>query len=628
MKHKIRVFKTFLGVLLVFILTVMSAVTPKELVKAAAGPRQMENLGRGVVAVRTGSNVFISWRLLALDPANIGFNIYRSTDGASATKLNSSVLTGGTNYTDTRANLNKNNSYFVKPVINGSEQAASASFTLRANAADEPIVTIPIRKGGPIHFAWPGDFDGDGEYDYMIDRNTTTPQTLEAYKSDGTFLWSIDLGPNSHNQNNISPGSSAIDVGMWDGAAVYDLDGDGKAEVILKIANGVRFGDGTVWSNASDTKQWLAVLDGMTGTLKAYSSIPQDYISVGPLAAQLGIGYLNGTTPSVVAFMKNRNSNGSFNAMICSYTYRNNKLVMDWKWLRDSERVPCADGHQMRIADVDGDGKDEICQIGFVLNGDGTLRYSLDSQKVVHGDRFYIGKLDKNRPGLQGYGIQQDNPHGLLEYYYDANTGKMIWQHSTTPPAGDVGRGVIGDVDPRYPGYEVWSFSGIYNAPTNTQLTPADSSQSTPDNRPYPAFRLWWDGDLLSESFNSGKIEKFDYSIGGDINNWDYSVKRVNRILRTTDYQSAVLSARNSPLFYGDILGDWREEIIQTNSSYDKLLIYTTNIPTNHRIYTLPQNPLYRSNMASKGYLESHLTDFYLGHDMDTPPRPNIYLTP
>ncbi|WP_159441993.1 rhamnogalacturonan lyase family protein [Clostridium sp. Marseille-P2415] len=209
--------------------------------------------------------------------------------------------------------------------------------------------------------------------------------------------------------------------------------------------------------------------------------------------------------------------------------------------------------------------------------------------------------LDKDRPGLQGYGIQQDNPYGLLEYYYDAGSGSMIWQHSTTPPAGDVGRGVIGDVDPRYPGYEVWSFSGIYNAPTNTQLTPADNSQSTADNRPYPAFRLWWDGDLLSESFNDGKIEKFDYSIGGDINNWDYSVKRVKRLLRTTDYHSSVLSDRRAPVFYG---------------------------PTDKRIYTLAQNPLYRSNMASKGYLESHLTDFYLGDGMNTPPVPNIYLAP
>lgn len=626
MKHRNQAFRVFFGIILVVTITVTTTFLPATKAYAASRPRQMENLGRGVVAIRTGSNVFISWRLLALDPAGIGFNIYRSTAGGSARKLNRSVLTDGTNYTDKGADLTKANSYYVKPVINGKEQSASTPFTLAANPADEPCITIPIRKGGSIHYVWPGDFDGDHEYDYLIDRNTTNPQTLEAYKRDGTFLWSVNLGPNSSNQNNISPGSSAIDVGMWDGAAVYDLDGDGKAEVILKIANGVTFGDGTIWNHSSNTKQWLAVLDGMTGKLKAYCAFPRDYLSVGPLACQLGIGYLDGKTPSIVAFMKNRNPDRSFNAMVCAFRYRGSNLVRQWTWLRGSQ--DCPDGHQMRIADVDGDGKDEICEIGFVLNGDGTLRYSLANQNIVHGDRFYIGKLDKDRPGLQGYGIQQDNPHGILEYYYDAGTGSMIWQHSTTPPAGDVGRGVIGDVDPRYPGYEVWSFSGIYNAPTNTQLTPADNSQSTPDNRPYPAFRLWWDGDLLSESFNSGKIEKFDYSIGGNLNNWDYNVKRVHRILKTTHYESAVLSNRSSPVFYGDILGDWREEIVQTNSDYSKLIIFTTNIPTDKRIYTLAQNPLYRSNMASKGYLESHMTDFYLGDGMNTPPTPNIYLSP
>ena len=633
MKHCTRTFRIILCAVLASAIAAMPTFLPSTTVNAEsstethAGPkRQMENLGRGVVAVRSGSNVFISWRLLALDPSDIGFNIYRSTAGGNAIKLNSSVLTGGTNYTDTTADLTKDNSYYVKPVIKGKEDAASASFTLTANHADEPCITVPIRSGGPIHFVWPGDFDGDHEYDYLVDRNTTNPQTLEAYKRDGTFLWSVNLGPNSSNQDNISPGSATIDVGHWDGATVYDLDGDGKAEVVLKIANGVTLGDGTVWTSDNDNKQWFAVLDGMTGKLLASCPIPDDYISVGPLACQLGIGYLDGKRPSVVAFMKNRNADGSFNAMACAFSYKNKKFKMDWKWLRGSQ--DCADGHQMRIADLDGDGKDEICEIGFVLNGDGTLRYSLASQNIEHGDRFYIGKLDKNSPGLQGYGIQQRNTKGVLEYYYDADTGSMIWQHTTTLPAGDVGRGVIGDVDPRYSGYEVWSFYGIYNASTHTQISPADSELSNANNRPYPAFRLWWDGDLLSESFNDNKIEEYDYSLGGDINNWDYSLKRVTRLLTTDNYHSAVHSDRHSPMFYGDILGDWREEVIETNSDYSELIIFTTDIPTDTRLYTLAQNPLYRNCMSVKGYLQSHLTDYYLGHDMVTPPTPRIYLAP
>lgn len=590
--------------------SILSTWLPIQTASAATGPRIMENLGRGVVAVRNGSDVFISWRLLALDSTGIGFNVYRSTAGGTAVKLNSSVLTAGTNYTDSAADLTKDNAYYVKPVINGTEQAASAAYTLVANSASEPAFVVPIKSGGEIGNVWVGDFDGDHEYDFLLSRNRTTTQTLEAYKRDGTFLWSINLGPNSTNQNNISPGSTAIDVGMWDGVTVYDLDGNGKAEVVLRIANGVTFGDGQVWSTSnSDDKQWLAVLDGMTGKLRHYKALPDDYLSTGPLALQLGIGYLNGTTPSIVAFMKNRNADKSFNLVIAAYRYTGNNLTMEWKWLRGEQDTH--DGHQMRIVDLDSDGKDEIAEIGFVLNGDGTLRYSLYNQNIFHGDRFYIGKFDPNSSNFQGYGIQQDNTTGLLEYYYDAATGAMIWQHTTTPPAGDVGRGDVGDIDPRYAGYETWSFSGIYNGPSNTQLTTAAES-------PWPAFRLWWDGDLLSESLNETKFEK-----------WNYTTNTVSRLLTAYKYHNAVLNWRNAPVFYGDIAGDWREEVILPSyTDYSKLIVFTTNIPTTTRLYTLAQNPAYRNSMTIKGYAQSHLTDYYLGEGMSTPPRPNIYLAP
>ncbi|MFM9279661.1 rhamnogalacturonan lyase family protein [Paenibacillus jiagnxiensis] len=641
LKRISRVFKFVVA----FVLMTTSIGLTINSAEAASGPRMMENLGRGVVAVRDGSNVFISWRLLALDPSDIGFNIYRiTTDSAAAApssvatdvypteggssassvvtdvyraaaladtavKLNSEVLTEGTNFTDTTADLTKDNTYYVKPVISDKEQAASASYTLVANSANEPAFVIPIHSGSEIGNVWVGDFDGDHEYDFLLSRRATATQTLEAYKRDGTFLWSIDLGPNSTNKNNISPGSTTIDVGMWDGATVYDLDGDGKAEIVFRIANGVTFGDGTVWqTEESDDRQWLVVVDGMTGKLKAYSDIPDDYISSGPLALQLGIGYLNGTTPSIVAYMKNRNPDKSFNVMISAYHYNGNKLIMDWKWLHES--FDGADGHQVRIVDLDSDGKDEIAQIGYVLNGDGTVRYSLHEDNVVHGDRFYIGKFDPDSSEFYGYGVQQDNKTGLLEYYYNATTGKMIWQHYTTPPAGDVGRGDVGDIDPRYPGYEAWSFSGIYNGPTNTQIT-------EPDKAPWPALRIWWDGDLLSESLNDKILDK-----------WNYNTSSVSRLETLYKHHNATTNYRKASLFYGDILGDWREEIIVAGNDYSQLVVFTTDKPTDTRLYTLAQNPAYRNSMTIKGYLQSHLTDYYLGDGMTTPPRPNIELAP
>ena len=578
--------------------------------------RNMEKLGRGVVAVRTGTtSAFISWRLLGLDPAGIGFNVYRSTAGGTAVKLNGTALTGGTNYSDASADLTKDNSYFVKPVVSGAEQAASGSFNLTANHTTEPCVVVPLRTpaaGYFTKFVSVGDLDGDGEYDYIVDRIAPLDtvddniglanQKLEAYKSDGTFLWSMDLGITSRNTYNITPGAATISMGMWDGFTVYDIDSDGKAEVIIKTANDVTFGDGKKLTDSNPSNQYISVLNGMTGSEEARIQLPTDYIAQGTMGAQLAIAHLNGTTPSIVAFMKNRNADKSFNAMICAWDFNGSAISLKWKWLRGNQN--CEDGHTMRIVDVDGDGKDEICEIGFCLNGDGTLRYSLYDQGVIHGDRFYVGKFDQTRAGLQGYGIQQNNPNGLLEYYYDANTGKVLWKHTTTPPAGDVGRGLVGDIDPRSAGYEVWSFSGLYNGPSNTQLTTT--------NYPYPCQTFWWDGDLLSEGLNAGKFEK-----------WDYLNQGVNRLLTNYKFETATGTGTN-PMFMGDIFGDWRTEVVYTSSDYSKLVIFSTNIPTDSRIYTMAHNPSYRNQLTIKGYLESPLVDYYLGSGMATPPTPNI----
>ena len=185
--------------------------TSTENIHTNENARKMEYLNRGVSAVSTGKDVFISWRYLATDDDNVSFNIYRTTDGKTV-KLNSALVTDETNYTDTTADLKKNNTYSVKAVVNGKELAADDSDTLRSGAVQQCKI-LNIKSGSKIHFVWVGDFDGDGEYDYLVDRNTDTHQKLEAYKSDGTYMWTIDLGYNSEEKNNITPGASAIDVG-------------------------------------------------------------------------------------------------------------------------------------------------------------------------------------------------------------------------------------------------------------------------------------------------------------------------------------------------------------------------------------------------------------------------------
>ncbi|KAH6706398.1 hypothetical protein BKA61DRAFT_679578 [Leptodontidium sp. MPI-SDFR-AT-0119] len=572
-----------------------------------ASQRPMEKLGRGVVAVRQSNTaVLVTWRLLGLDPDTIGFNIYRATGSGSPVKLNPNPLTAGTNFLDGTAAPAETNTYHVRPIINGAEQPASSAFTLLANNPIEPVLRIPIRDGGPVKFVWVGDLDGDGEYDFVIDRQTS-PQKIEAYTSKGRFLWDMDLGPNSVNQDNIEPGSSTIDVGHWDGVTVYDFDSDGRAEVAVRISNGVRFGDGKTFSNSNNNNQFIAILDGLTGALRASAQIPTDYISDGPLAARFGVGYLDGVRPHLVTYFKNRIGSGDFNLMMCAWTFNGSAVSMAWKWLRGNQNAP--DGHNTRSADVDGDGKDEVSEIGFTLNGDGTLRYLMGPKGIVHGDRFHIAKMDPNRPGLQGYGVQQDNPSLLLEYYYDARDGNVQWRHQGTA-VGDVGRGSAADIDPRFPGMEVWSFSGIFNARSN-QLTEPDTNL-----RPWPHLNLWWDGDNLAELYNDGKIEKWDWLNPKQTS----SLPRIDNI-RT---YGGINTHGPNPAFIGDILGDWREEVIVTNAAFNQLLIFTTDIPSDIRLYTLAHNPSYRNGMTFKGYLQSHHVDYFLGNGMSTPPRPNI----
>jgi Rhamnogalacturonan I lyases beta-sheet domain len=191
---------------------------------SAHAQRQMEKLGRGGVALHSAtSQAYVGWRLLATDPDNIGFNVYRSTSGGAGVKLNSQPITNTTDFLDTTANFTVSNAWYVIPVIAGVEQTPSAAFGLAANWPVRQYLSMPLHAvtGGAappydVKFCWIGDFDGDGEYDYLVDRLSTTTATnqyLQAYKRDGTFLWQMDMGYNSTNQYNIEPGASAISIG-------------------------------------------------------------------------------------------------------------------------------------------------------------------------------------------------------------------------------------------------------------------------------------------------------------------------------------------------------------------------------------------------------------------------------
>jgi hypothetical protein len=570
--------------------------------------RNLENLGRGLVAIRASANeVFVSWRVLGYEfHDTVTFNLYR----------NETLIASGLNVSNYVDNVSINGTYQVSAVINDSEQNLSDPCNVTTYKYEDnslASIRIPIISISDYYTQclWVGDLDGDGEYDFVLARKNSssgTPLFLEAYSRQGVFLWKLDCGPNSYNKDNISPGSSTICIGHGDNVTVHDINNDGFAEVIIRTANGVRFGDGKILEEENNARQFISVLEGTTGTEIARAEVPTDFISDGPLNGHMGIAYLDGINPSVVLSAKNRRSDGGFNMLVSTWNWQNDSLIFNWKFIRNQAiETHYPDGHNIRIIDVDGDGRDEITPFGYTLDDDGLVLYTLADHNIVHGDRFFIGDMDPSHNGLEGYGIQQNNPNGLIWYYYDAKTGDILQQQFEDPiVSGDYGRGFVGDLDPRYAYYEFFTFTdGLYNV-DGTRIT-----TSKPDS--YPNLRIWWDGDLLSENLDNKKMTKWDYIADID----DYEI-------RLYTFKDVIQDARNTPAFYGDILGDWREEAVYISDDEKNILIFTTVTPTSTKLYTLPHNPGYRNCLNLRGYYQGHMLDYYLGYDMDAPPAPNI----
>ena len=127
-------------------------------------------------------------------------------------------------------------------------------------------------------------------------------------------------------------------------------------------------------------------------------------------------------------------------------------------------------------------------------------------------------------------------------------------------------------------------------------------------------FAIWWDGDLLRELLNRNYIDK-----------WDYEKEEQVRLFTA---QGAVSNngSKATPALSADLLGDWREEVIFRSEDNRSLRIYTTTIPTDHRIYTLMHNPQYRMSIAwqNVGYNQPPHTDYFFGHGMEKPKKPEI----
>ena len=638
---------------------------------AAPPPRVMENLGRGVAAIRTSeTDVYVGWRLLGTDPAGLAFNLYRSSGAATPVKLNVAPLLTTTDFVDSGADLTEPNSYAVRPVLDGVELAASAPFTLPANAPIQQYLSVPIQRpaGGSVEVP-PGsptssftynandaavaDLDGDGEYEIVLkwdpsnSRDSASAglsghQILDGYKLDGTRLWRIDLG------RNIRAGAHDTQF------MVYDLDGDGRAELVCKTADGTVDGRGDVIGDAgkdyrslivptdglqvpspSDARygkvlagpEYLTVFDGLTGA--ALATVP--YVATrDPLNGWGGIGgngnndsngnranrflaavaYLDGRLPSVVM------ARGYYGrTVLAAWDWRNGALTNRWTFDSGSSfgPFPYADAspfsgmgnHNLSVADVDGDGRDEIIYGSMVVDDDGS---GLFSTGLRHGDALHVSDLNPERAGLEVFGVHENegqtvslNTPGMA--MYDARTGGVIWR---LLPGVDVGRGLAADIDPRYRGYEFWgpAAAGLLDV-HGARISDAPSSVN---------FAVWWDADLLREILDDNWIAK-----------WDWTSATLVRLL-TADGAASNNGTKATPALSADILGDWREEVIWRAADNNSLRIYTTTVPAANRLYTLMHDPQYRLAIAwqNVGYNQPPHPGFFLGEGMNPAPRPHI----
>lgn len=582
----------------------------------AAGPRQMEFLDRGVVAVKTGNGVFVSWRLLGTEGSNVAFNVYR--DGV---KVNASPITGSTNLQDTGGT--NNSKYTVRAVVGGTEQAASAA----ASVWGSNYMTVPLQipAGGTTpdgvaytysaNDASAGDLDGDGQYELIVKWDPSNSKDnsqsgytgevfIDAYKLNGTRLWRISLG------KNIRAGAHYTQF------MVYDLDGDGKAEVAMKTADGTRDGTGTVIGDASKDyrnssgyvlsgPEFLTVFNGQTG--KAMSTVNYEPArgNVSDWGDNYGnrvdrflaaIAYLDGERPSLVM------ARGYYTrTVLVAYNWRNGQLSKLWTFDSNTSGNSGYAGqgnHNLSVADVDGDGRDEIVYGAMAVDDNGRGLYTTG---LKHGDAMHLSDLDPDRPGLEVFQVHE-TPSNAGISFRDAGTGQLIWGIKTTK---DIGRGMAADIDPRYKGAEVWADGSLYTAKGQKLGSTLPSSTN---------FGIWWDGDLLRELLDSNRIDKWDYANGKTIN------------LLTASGVSSNNGTKSTPSLQADLFGDWREEVVWRTNDSSALRIYTTTALTDKRIYTLMHDPVYRLGIAwqNVAYNQPPHTGFYLGEGMNPPPVPNI----
>jgi rhamnogalacturonan endolyase len=626
----------------------ISAVSAGAEMNSSGKPsgRQLEHLDRGLVAVPSDKGVLVSWRKLRSDDDNFGVDVYRNGE-----KISKGTIADKTNYLDVQG-------------TGGAvyEIRAEGQVLATATAWQKPYLSIPITppKDGvtpdgetysyTANDASVGDLDGDGRYEIVLKWNPTNAKDnsqsgytgnvfIDAYTLDGEQLWRIDLG------KNIRAGAHYTQF------MVYDFDGDGRSEIAMKTADGTTDGEGKVigdpnadWvSHAGelevrdrtgsvvtadgrlmaqlkgrilDGPEYFSVFDGGTGrVLDSARYIPQrapgdDSPSVEEMKALwgdgygnrserylAGVAYLDGERPSAIM------ARGYYGrSVIAAYDFRDGKISTRWVFDSSAPGVPPHFGgqgnHQLSVADIDADGFDEIVYGAMAIDHDGSPKWTT---KLGHGDAMHVSDLDPANPGLEMFGVYEDirRNGGVGSAMINLSDGRILW---SKPAQKDNGRGLAADIDPRHLGAENWAHNSdeLFNV-KGESIAPVRPKQVN--------FAIWWDGDVLRELLDGSTISK-----------WDWNNNAVNPLL-VAEGTLSNNGTKSNPALSGDILGDWREELVLRAEDNRSLRIYSTNIPSEHGLTTLMHDPQYRVSVAwqNTSYNQPPHPSFYLGEKAENP---------
>ena len=584
--------------------------------------RQAERIDRGLVAVPTADGILVSWRLLGTDPARAAFHVYRN-----GRRITRTPVTGRSNHLDRNGAVT--NRYAVAPVVRGREGRRTPAITPWAT----DHLDIPLQR--PADGATPngvsytyrandasiGDLDGDGRHEIILKWDPSNSKDnaqagytgevfVDAYRLDGTRLWRIGMG------RNIRAGAHYTQF------LVYDFDGDGRAEVVAKTADGTVDGAGRLIGDAAadhrntagyvlSGPEFLTVFDGRSGA--ALTTIPYEPAR-GNVCAWgdcygnrvdrflAAVAYLDGRRPSLVM------ARGYYTrTVLVAYDWRRGKLTHRWTFDSDIAGAQYREQgyHNLAVADVDADGKDEIVYGALTLDEDGT---ALHNTNLHHGDALHVSDLNPDRPGLEIFGVHErrDATYGME--MHDAATGEILFGQFT---GIDTGRGAAADIDPAHSGAEVWAINGAWNSPTGWLYSADGELLSTAI--PAANFVIWWDGDLNREILD----HDFDATTGagvGTIGEWDPATATTKRLLTATGTLSNNFTKGN-PTLQADLLGDWREEVLWRTADSSALRLYSTPYPSRYGFTTLLHDPVYRLGIAwqNVGYNQPPHLSYYLG---------------